>query len=264
MTTAWCPWATKDVVFPDAGPYVGGPFRGVLHTTEGSSYAGARAAYASTHDGPHFTVSQDGIWQHVALDRASTALVHASGQIDTNRLSAVQIEIVGFAAHPEALPLANVKRLMVWIEQQTGIAAIAPKFLPYPQSAGASTVRFSSGMWAKFGGWCGHEHVPQNDHGDPGAIDIATLLVRGVAPMFSPPLPGFCAWLNAPGGGGWGLTPDGAIYGLGGARYYGAANGKAYFAGRTAATLEARADGGYDILDTAGERYQYPSNGSGA
>lgn len=254
----WCPWATRDVVFNDAGPYTGGPFRGVLHTTEGSSYAGARAAYAASGNGPHFTVAADSVHQHVALDRASTALMHPTGTIDTNKLSAVQIEIVGFAAHPEALPLENVRRLMVWIEGQTGIKPIAPKFLAYPASAGNSAVRFSGVMWKNFGGWCGHEHVPFNDHGDPGAIDIASLLVRGVAPMYSPPLQ-VVADLKAPTGGAWGLGPDGAIYGFGGAPYYGGANGQPYFAGRTAARLEARADGGYDIIDTAGERYQYPA-----
>jgi hypothetical protein len=25
--------------------------------------------------------------------------------------------------------------------------------------------------WEKFGAWCGHQHVPTNDHWDPGALD---------------------------------------------------------------------------------------------
>jgi hypothetical protein len=260
---SWCPWATRDVVFPDAGSYVGGPFRGVLHTTEGSNYAGARGAYVATHNGPHFTVAADGVWQHVALDRAATALAHPAGTVATNRLSAVQIEIVGFASHPEQLPLAQVKRLMVWIEQQTGIAAVAPKFLPYPQSAGASTVRFGSAMWARFGGWCGHQHVPSNDHGDPGAIDTTFLLQRGVSPMFSPPL-SVAAWRRFDFDGHNGLIavgPDGAIFCEDGAMFHGGANGQPYFAGRGAAHLDVpnanEAGKHYVIVDTAGERYAY-------
>ncbi|HEY6222818.1 MAG TPA: hypothetical protein VIW26_03470, partial [Gemmatimonadales bacterium] len=37
-------------------------------------------------------------------------------------------------------------------------------------------VRFTAAAWLAFDGWCGHQHVPNNDHGDPGAIDIARLL----------------------------------------------------------------------------------------
>jgi hypothetical protein len=30
--------------------------------------------------------------------------------------------------------------------------------------------------WKMFSGWCGHQHVPNNDHTDPGAIDIDSLM----------------------------------------------------------------------------------------
>jgi hypothetical protein len=80
-----------------------------------------------------------------------------------------------------------------------------------------------------------------------------------VPPMFDPPLPGFCAWLSHPTRGGWGLAPDGGVFALD-APFYGSAAGQSYFVGRRAARLEARADGGYDIVAISGERYGYPAH----
>jgi hypothetical protein len=34
----------------------------------------------------------------------------------------------------------------------------------------------SGRAWNAFKGVCGHGHVPENLHGDPGAIDFATLI----------------------------------------------------------------------------------------
>lgn len=181
MTQLWYTAATA-APLSDAGPFVGGPYRGVLHTTEGDSYAGALAAYKASGNSPHFTVSAAGVWQHVALDRAAKALAHPAGTVETNRQSAIQIEIVGHAANP-SLPLGQLVPLMRWIEAQTGIVPVAPKFLPYPASYGASSVRFTARTWLGFAGWCGHQHVPGNDHGDPGAIDTASLFPPAPAPV---------------------------------------------------------------------------------
>lgn len=82
--------------------------------------------------------------------------------------------------------------------------------------------------------------------------------VTEIKPMYDPPL-SVCATLKAPNGGIWGLAPDGAIYGFEGAPYYGGANGQAYFVGRRAAQLEAHPSGGYTIVATSGERYNYPA-----
>lgn len=80
-----------------------------------------------------------------------------------------------------------------------------------------------------------------------------------VRPMWEPPL-SVCATLKAPNGGVWGLGPDGGVYAFEGAPFYGSAAGQGYFVGRRAARLEARPDGGYDIIATSGERYQYPAS----
>lgn len=39
-----------------------------------------------------------------------------------------------------------------------------------------SPIRMSDAKWKKFNGICGHQHVPNNDHWDPGALDITRLV----------------------------------------------------------------------------------------
>ncbi|RMF59089.1 MAG: hypothetical protein D6746_08790, partial [Bacteroidetes bacterium] len=36
--------------------------------------------------------------------------------------------------------------------------------------------RFTIDEWNKFSGVCGHQHVPDNDHWDPGKLDAVTIL----------------------------------------------------------------------------------------
>jgi hypothetical protein len=42
----------------------------------------------------------------------------------------------------------------------------------------AGVKRLSGQQWLDFSGWLGHQHAPENDHWDPGAIDITDLLNR--------------------------------------------------------------------------------------
>lgn len=80
-----------------------------------------------------------------------------------------------------------------------------------------------------------------------------------VRPMFDPALP-VCAVLAAPGGGFWGLGPDGGVFAFLGAPFYGSAAGQPYFAGRKAARLESHPTGGYTIVATSGETYHFPAS----
>lgn len=176
----WYPGAVHDP-HDDVGPFVGGaPYRGVLHTTESAHFPTYKPG---TH--PHFTVwldadSKPHVTQHVPISHASSALVHASGQIDTNREGAIQIEIAWFAEKITTAPqvlLLTTRNLMRWIESQTRITRTALPFKAYPASYGPNNgVRLTVDQWKTFTGWCGHEHVPENDHGDPGQIDLHYLL----------------------------------------------------------------------------------------
>ncbi|MGV9988595.1 hypothetical protein ACWDUY_32155, partial [Streptomyces olivaceus] len=51
-------------------------------------------------------------------------------------------------------------------------------FKPYPASYGNSSVRMSNAKWSSFKGHCGHQHVAENAHGDPGLLPMAEILAR--------------------------------------------------------------------------------------
>lgn len=172
----------------------GALYRGVLHTTEGKTAEGSFSVYKAKGYWPHFTASFETgdfqIWQHLPLDVGGYALANIGGGVETNRQRAIQIELVGSAdinnkswgdAYVENFPdayLSGIAKWMRWLEVQTGVKRIAvPRWLPYPKSYGADNgIRMTPAAWTFFNGWCGHQHVPENLHGDPGLINISRLL----------------------------------------------------------------------------------------
>lgn len=274
MAFEWYPEATK-AELENSGPMFVTPWRGVLHTTEGGSYAGAYGAYKANRSAPHFTVSFEGskfrVWQHVPLNRAARALANKGGGVETNRTRCIQIEIVGFAAQSGNFPSAyldGIARLMRWIEANTGIKRQGPG-RAFASAYGQSSLRFNHAEWNSFSGWCGHCHVPENNHWDPGTINIDALLQVsiGVEPMFNPPLNIQVAWWGTdPEGRLLILQPDGAVFGPEGG-FYGGMNGNHHFAGRQAAKLIFPGDplwpagdttSKYVIVATSGEKYARP------
>lgn len=207
-----CPFAEQkryDAAYP--GRYSGGPNKGVLHTTEG----GSLPAYDGGSKAPHFTVipimeeKRVRIVQHFDTARPARALANKAGGVQTNGDGAVQIELVGTCAvggpglHWPTAPrwaLDGLAKLMRWIEADRGIPrrATTKPWLAYgkdprapgrvPASYGASPARMSQAEWDAFAGWCGHMHVPENSHGDPGSLDIGYLL-GAPAPPPAPPAP---------------------------------------------------------------------------
>lgn len=181
---AWWSEAVKlPFAFQSGGTYTGGPFRGVLHTTEVKSYTPSTTSYYGHHNPPHFTIAMMGsdakIYQHYPITVAARALENRAGGVETNRRSAIQIEIAWTAADIANLPFAIVMRLwdwMRWVETQTGVKQwVHPTFRGQEASGLHSQFRMSHSDWNSFDGWCGHQHVPENTHWDPGKIDIDQL-----------------------------------------------------------------------------------------
>ncbi len=166
-----CPFATWTPISGGSGSYVGGPFRIVHHTTEGSKADGAMSAYRSARADPHFTVDNSKIFQHVDTREGARALRNAPGGVQTNRLSAVQIEVVGFAGRPKRKgTLMNVARLCRWIEATHGVPRTWPAGRPKPPTASGGDPgghNRNAAIWAASGGHYGHCHVPENTHWDP-------------------------------------------------------------------------------------------------
>lgn len=169
---ARCPFAKWSPITNPAGcgRYLGGPFKIVHHTTEGNDAAGAMSTFRKNGDDPHFTVDATTIYQHVDTDFGSMALRNAKGGVETNRDSAIQIELVGFAGKPkDARSLALVARLCRWIEATHGVPRVWPGGAPRPAIGGQDPgghVRDAT-LWNTTGGHYGHSQVPENTHWDP-------------------------------------------------------------------------------------------------
>jgi hypothetical protein len=169
----------------------------VWHTTEGTSLP----SYDGGAQAPNFTAKPDFaakrlVWyQHFDFDVSSRALMNRAGGVETNTLNAVQVEIVGTcdpATHdrwtkagyqhlysPE-LPdwaIRDLAAFAKWANEQHGVPLSSGlTFKAYPGSYGTNGVRMSGAQWTAFKGHCGHQHVPENDHGDPGSMPIAAIL----------------------------------------------------------------------------------------
>jgi hypothetical protein len=170
----------------------------VLHTTEGRTlpdYNGGAVAPNLTAV-PDFANKRLNWFQHFDIDRSSRALVNLAGGVETNTLNVVQVELVGTCdpathakwaaagqAHiywPEApeWALVELAAFLRWMHVEHGVPLSGPsKWPPYPTSyANGGGQRMTPAEWEVFKGVCGHMHVPENAHGDPGSIDFGHLL----------------------------------------------------------------------------------------
>lgn len=177
-----CPFAVWKPITGPVGNYNGGPFKIVHHTTEGTSAAGAFAAFQKNRSDPHFTVDAATIYQHIDTDKAARALRNAVGGVETNRNRAIQIEVVGVAAVPKSrATLENVARLCRWLEGQHGIPRVWPSGPPKPAANGRDPGGHNrnAATWTTEGGHYGHSQVPENIHWDPGyTADEARFLLE--------------------------------------------------------------------------------------
>lgn len=77
--------------------------------------------------------------------------------------------------------LDAIKDWVLWVCQVTGCPPVAPiPFHQYPPEngirLGSEPWRMGFAAWRNATGLFGHQHVPENVHGDPGALDIGKVL----------------------------------------------------------------------------------------
>lgn len=200
MATDWLSGCTRQDFGTNGGSWTRQPAIIVVHSTEGTSWPG----YDGGSTCPHFTINlaSGERRQHVSMGVAARALANPSGGVETNRGGAVQIEVIGtcdpdhkgdsgwlFLPTMSANQQANLARLMRDIANARGIDwKCGVTFKAYPGSYGTGNgVRLSGSAWQSYRGVCGHQHVPENDHGDPGNIDIAAIMGITPAPEPTPP-----------------------------------------------------------------------------
>lgn len=184
-TDGWYPPAIDNHAKNDGGSHTGPVTIGVLHTTESLRFIPNYDNYFGHSSYPHFTcVVVGGVffsYQHISIRRAARALKNRAGGVQTNREGVIQIEVVGQARRPftnDPVMVEGLTKLMRWIESETEIEAQSSvDWVSYPQSYGErAKQRLSNTAWQQYVGWLGHQHVPENDHGDPGAININALM----------------------------------------------------------------------------------------
>jgi hypothetical protein len=201
MTLDWLPDATRDAharSFPWAEQT---DPKGCLHTTESSSWPEYRGWTVM----PHATVLPTPgkgvtVRQHLPFSQGSFALRHTRTQ-PTNGDYVFQFELIGtsekggpglfWADADDAVLLDLYKKVIAPLDAAYVIPFRALAFEAYPASYGTTNgVRLTDSQFDTYSGWLGHQHVPQNDHGDPGAFPWARLLaVAGQQPP-NPPGPG--------------------------------------------------------------------------
>ncbi|HZF32263.1 MAG TPA: hypothetical protein VE914_00515 [Candidatus Angelobacter sp.] len=182
---AWWSEATDlEFASQNGGAYSGGPFRGVIHTTELMDFKPSKRNYFGKFDPPHFTLvmekGEPRFYQHFPITVAARSLENPPGGVETNRRSAIQIELVWKAAEIDKLPQAMVERLwdwMRWVETQAGVnGSNYAEFKGIEAKGLTGAARMTGDEWNAFDGWCGHQHVPENVHWDPGKLDIGRLV----------------------------------------------------------------------------------------
>jgi len=177
----WWPRASRTQLAPtDGGSMLDYPPRGLWHSTETLQFPG----YA-TGSFPHLTLGMAGgqveVRQHIPFTRAARALRNESGGVQTNRARCYQVEILAFAERIGDLA-AEVYDMLAewagWMEGEWGVPrTCGVQLKPYPASYGKGNgVRLSAAAWERYSGWLGHQSVPENTHGDPGALDWRRIL----------------------------------------------------------------------------------------
>lgn len=167
-----------------------------LHSTESSGWP----TYRGWSELPHATILPDPgvgviVRQHLPFSQAGMALAHPAGTPETNRAMVLQFELVGtcdpagprgayFWPAADDVVLADLYAKVVEpVSVGFGVPLVALPFTAYPASAGQNPGRLSWAAWAAYSGWLGHQHVPGNDHGDPGAFPWSRLLALGGTDM---------------------------------------------------------------------------------
>lgn len=155
--------------------------KGCLHTTEGSGWP----TYQGWKVNPHATIMPNPgvgvtVRQHIPFSGSSFALRNLDGGVQTNRDYVFQFELIGtcekggpgyyWPGADDAVLLDLFDKVIEPLSKAFGIPLVARDFKAYPSSYGNSSVRMSGAAFDNYSGWLGHQHVPENAHGDPGAF----------------------------------------------------------------------------------------------
>lgn len=188
-------WPKHGRSFWSAGRQTRHPQMIVLHDTETVGFPGYNGGAAA----PHFTVDlvTGATRQHIPLSHGARALTLEGTRL-ANVAGVIQIEIIGAVdptyprryGHydlPNRFPKDkraqhHLARLIAEIIKETGIPAEEHvDWIKYPASYGRrGRQRLTVNQYLNYRGILGHQHVPGNDHGDPGALPVGSIVLPQV------------------------------------------------------------------------------------
>lgn len=208
------PW-----VFPRYGTYgdygrfiTTVPWRLVLHTPEIPwAYDIERTAAIIQRGKPKavYTVlantKRRRVLQLGALDRMDGSLKNQAGGVETNRARVIAVSICGYARDMHLLPDEELDWLATDVLVPIVRAGYPVDLSRYRVFGGSETygadkpTRMTFAEWSEFNGICGHQNVPENDHWDPGRLNVARVSQTAVRVLGT---------LEGAGGGGLDVNSD--------------------------------------------------------
>lgn len=166
----------RTVYAQGVGAFQGGGCKLILHTTEGSNVEGSINTLYRNRSWPHFHIDYKTKRkiQYLEVNVAGKALSNnVSDGYPTNKSNCVQVEIEGYAADAAFWS----KDTLGWIASCLSEIRLAFEFpLIYLQVEDSR--RFSDREFHEFTGILGHKNVPDNDHTDPGRLDVPYIVSR--------------------------------------------------------------------------------------
>ncbi len=168
-----------------AGPYLGGPWKVVLHTTETAGMPG----YVGGKNAPHLTYdTRDRTFtQHTSLLTSARSLKNDPGGVTTNHDQAIQLEIICYSDESVAAQawyrlgvsdlspdhLEDIHQFLLWCHVEFGVEMKWRGKQAYSYAeANAPGFRFTQQEWDDWDGICAHHDVPEgNKHWDTGALN---------------------------------------------------------------------------------------------
>ena len=200
--TDWIPGIERDEVLGCTGPGITqfGAWSITFHTLEGSIATALRLFHERPCYCPHLTIAPKSrrAVQHIPLSWPAAALNNDGGGVETNRAREIQIEIEGFAAESHTWSDDDLE-FIGWVLAKVAECVPGINLDHHPRFVGVEAgyiarknapQRMSPADWYAFDGVCGHQHVPENDHWDPGRLDIDTVVRHAKAHLRQPTDPG--------------------------------------------------------------------------
>ncbi len=159
------------------GAFTGGGNKLLLHTTEGRSFSGAFVTLDKNRSWSHFLLSfeEKRKAQFIEIGQGAKSLSNnAADGYQTNKANVVQVEICGYSNEAPNWSTAKLD----WLAQCFSEIRQAWNFPLNHLDFKVPATRLSDKAFVDYAGITGHQHCPDNDHWDPGALNVPYIVSK--------------------------------------------------------------------------------------